>query len=106
MRDPLVSMPVRRLDYQPPAFLVDRVELDFDIHEGFTRVSSRLHMRRNPAAGQGACEFDGEGLQIEQLKIDGRVLGEGDYRYAHDRLVLLSVPDQFVFEAAVTIDPA
>ena len=35
-------------DYTPPAFLVDTVDLDFDIAAGGTTVTATLAMRRNP----------------------------------------------------------
>ena len=38
----------RLADYRPPAFLVDTVELAFDLDEAATRVRSRLTVRRNP----------------------------------------------------------
>ena len=38
----------RLADYRPPAFLVDTVELAFDLDEAATRVRSRLALRRNP----------------------------------------------------------
>ena len=106
MRDNQSPKPIRRVDYRPPAFLVDSVELDFDIYDDLTRVRSRLSLRRNDAAGAPAqCVFDGEMLVIESLAIDGRPLTDSEYRYEDDRLALLSVPDQFVFESVVTIDP-
>ena len=49
MRDPLPQS-VRLEDYAPPPFLIDTVELDFEIEESHTRVRARLAMRRNPAA--------------------------------------------------------
>ena len=40
----------RLADYRPPEFLVDTVELAFDLDEAATRVRSRLAVRRNPAS--------------------------------------------------------
>jgi aminopeptidase N len=40
--------PVRLVDYQPPAFLIDTVELVFELADHETRVTSRLRIRRNP----------------------------------------------------------
>ena len=40
-------------DYRPPAYLVDEVELRFDLHPSRTQVEAILQMRRNPA-GQGS----------------------------------------------------
>ena len=44
---------IRRADYAPPAFLIDHVELRFELDPQLTRVRSRLHMRRNPQAQAG-----------------------------------------------------
>ena len=43
----------RRLDYRPPAFLVDAIALTFDLAAARTEVIARYTFRRNPAA-QGA----------------------------------------------------
>ena len=40
----------RRLDYRPPAFLVDRVTLEVDLDPAATEVKATLAYRRNPAA--------------------------------------------------------
>jgi aminopeptidase N len=106
MRDNQAPRPVRRLDYQPPAFLVDQVHLDVDIHDGFTRVTSRLALRRSEHAAGRDCVLDGEGLQLESLKLDGRLLSPDQYRYEQDQLTLSSVPDRFELESVVRIDPA
>ncbi|MCC1497176.1 aminopeptidase N [Alcanivorax sp. 1008] len=106
MRDNQAPKPIRRLDYRPPAFWVDSVALDFDIYGDLTRVRSRLCLRRNTAADAPAdCVFDGEMLVIESLAVDGKTLSEQEYRYQGGQLALLSVPDKFVFESVVTIDP-
>jgi aminopeptidase N len=107
MRDNNAPAPIRRLDYQPPVFLVDTVTLDVDIHPDVTRVSGCLALRRNPAALAGAsCELDGEGLQIESVKIDGAELAPDAWHYDGSKLVLTTVPDQCVLETVVRIDPA
>ncbi|PKM23146.1 MAG: aminopeptidase N [Gammaproteobacteria bacterium HGW-Gammaproteobacteria-14] len=106
MRDNQSPKPIRRLDYQPPAFLVDSVLLDVDIHEAYTQVQSRLLLRRNPeAVAVEHCVLDGEMLEIESLSINGQPLATEQYRYESDRLTLFSVPDSFMFEASVRIDP-
>ena len=40
----------RLSEYRPPEFLVDTVELRFELGEEGTRVRSRLALRRNPAS--------------------------------------------------------
>jgi len=70
---------IRRVDYPPPAFLVDAIRLEFDLDPEDTRVRSTLQMRRNPdfrpADGRPApLVLDGEQLSLIELRIDGRLL--------------------------------
>ena len=41
----------RRVDYRPPAFLVDTLGLEFDLAPDATRVRADIAFRRNPGAG-------------------------------------------------------
>ncbi|MFN3714206.1 MAG: aminopeptidase N [Alcanivoracaceae bacterium] len=106
MRDNQAPKPVRRLDYQPPAFLVDQVHLDVDIHDGYTCVTARLSLRRSAQSTVRDCILDGEALMLEALRLDGRPLTPEQYRYEHDQLTVFAVPDRFELESVVRIDPA
>ncbi|NQV20318.1 MAG: hypothetical protein HQ511_02765, partial [Rhodospirillales bacterium] len=41
--------PIYLKDYTPPDFLIDTVDLEFDLDPTNTTVRSRLSVRRNPA---------------------------------------------------------
>jgi aminopeptidase N len=100
--------PVRLADYAPPAFLVDEVDLDFRLDPRATRVRARLQLRRNPKGpeqGSAPLFLNGERLKPLSFAIDGRPLGEGDYRLDDLGLTIDSPPDAFVFESEVEIDP-
>ena len=98
---------VRLSDYTPPAYLVEGVRLAFDLRETGTRVVSRLRVRRNPAHPGAAGELflHGEGLDLQWLAIDGRRLGESEYRVEDEGLRLPGVPDHFEFSSEVVIAP-
>jgi aminopeptidase N len=51
---------IYRQDYTPPSYLVDTVELGFDLDPLRTIVASRLTMRRNPASAQREIELYGD----------------------------------------------
>ena len=53
----------RRLDYRPPAFLVDTIALTLDLAATRTDVTARYRFQRNPAA-QGAD-------RVAPLVLDG-----------------------------------
>ena len=64
----------RLADYQPPAFLVETVDLAFDLDEAATRVRSRLVVRRNPAAADADAplSLDGEALTLVRIALEWR----------------------------------
>ena len=94
-------------DYQVPAFLIDQVELCFELGESSTRVTAVTHMRRNPNSSEqnAALGLDGESLKLESLHIDGEPLAEREYALDDEGLSIEEVPDRFVLEVITTIEP-
>ena len=70
---------IHRKDYKTPDFLIDSVDLAFDIFEGRTRVLSKLNIQRN-GTNQAPLVLDGESLEIVSVNIDGRRLRDDEYR--------------------------
>lgn len=94
-------------DYCPPAFLVDRTFLRFDLADEATQVSSRLHMRRNPMVKVDTIVLDGQFLQLESVRLDGRELSAAEYMLDEKSLQIpaSTIPDQFVLECVTIIHP-
>ena len=67
---------IRRSDYRAPGFLVDRVELCFDLDPLATRVESTLSLRRNATAGNATppLELCGADLTLVSLHLNGEPL--------------------------------
>src|SRR5690554_5756405 len=84
-------------EYQAPAYLVDHVNLRFELFEDGARVHSTLSMRRNPAATQSGStlELDGDSLTLESLALNGQSLASDEYRNEGDKLVVPTVPEAF-----------
>jgi aminopeptidase N len=100
--------PTRLADYRPPDFLVDRVDLVFDLGEADTRVASHIALRRNPqAASPGApLRLDGDELELVAVALDGKPLDAGDYRQEPGgALVITAVPDSFALDIETRINP-
>ncbi|HEY1430668.1 MAG TPA: aminopeptidase N [Stellaceae bacterium] len=100
--------PVKLADYRPPNFLIDTVDLVFELGAEETRVKSRLGVRRNPAIAEraAALNLDGEALELVSLALDGEQLGPNRYQLAHDGgLVLADVPDAFTLDVETRIAP-
>jgi aminopeptidase N len=99
--------PVRLADYRPPAFLVDTVELDFELGEEATTVRSRLAMRRNPKAAdpRAPLALDGEALELVSLALDGERLGANRFTVSEEGLVIGEVPERFTLAVETRIRP-
>ncbi len=70
------AAPHRLADYQPPAFLIDTLDLIFDLDPLATRVRATLSVRRNPAHANPAAPLvlDGEDLVLTALVFAAQVL--------------------------------
>ena len=89
-------------DYTPPAYLVETVELTFQLHPTKTRVISKIAFRPNPETDDRAFFLHGEQLNFISAKINGveiapELSAEG---------LTTPVPDAaFVWECVVEIAP-
>ena len=92
-------------DYTVPAYLVDRVDLKFEIEEAQTRVHSRLVIKRNEkSAAPGNLWLDGSATLLS-LTLDGERLAPGSYQLNEDGLLIPGVPDSFILEVETGLDP-
>ncbi|MDP9195589.1 MAG: aminopeptidase N [Pseudomonadota bacterium] len=99
---------IHRRDYTPPAWLVEAVELRFDLREGETLVEAALQVRRNPARATENLPLvlDGEQLELLDIAINGTALNKGDYAVDDRSLTLQKPPaDTFTLKTRVRIHP-
>ncbi|MCC7113398.1 MAG: aminopeptidase N [Burkholderiales bacterium] len=106
-----VRRPVkRRLDYRPPAFLVDRIALEFDLDPASTAVRAALSFRRNPDAApedrRAPLVLDGEQQDDLRLELDGRALGASEAIVDGSRVTLPRPPDAGTLVVRSRIAPA
>lgn len=93
----------RRLDYSPPNFLVDSVELIFHLNPDKTRVESKTKVHRQGEHTRPLI-LDGQDMTLLSVSIDGKE--ESDYQLSEASLILQNVPDNFVLTITTEIDPA
>jgi len=98
-----VAQPIRLADYQPPAWLVETVALDFDLAPRATRVTARIAFRRNPDGPGGPLRLEGRKLRLISAAIDGAAVAPA--LDAEGLTVDGPLPDAFLWEAVVEIDP-
>ncbi|MCG8426166.1 MAG: aminopeptidase N, partial [Chromatiales bacterium] len=93
-------------DYQPPAYLIEQIDLTFQLGEEETLVKSRLQVRRNSAGPASEdLRLDGEQLELLSIALDGQALPQERYQVDTESLTVLNVPEQFTLETLVRIKP-
>ncbi|WP_417814532.1 aminopeptidase N [Thalassospira alkalitolerans] len=99
---------IRREDYAAPAFLIDKVELVFDLDRDVTNVKSRLFIIANPVRGTGAGDevsFDGEDMKLVSIAIDDRKLGVDEYNVDKAGLTFTAPGETFVVDIETQVSP-
>ncbi len=100
------SRPVRLTEYQPPEFLITKVDLEFDLSPARTKVRSKLQIERNPQAEHsGALRLDGEQLELLSVHLNGTALYDGEFEADNERFTLFQAPDEFTLEIETAITP-
>jgi aminopeptidase N len=96
-----------RQDYQPPAFIIDQVDLTFDLAEENTVVTATMAIRRNPSVDQPsvALVLDGRELDLRSMSLDGQALSSADYQVDEESLTITKVPDDFDLQIVTRINP-
>ncbi len=96
---------IYRKDYTPPSFLVDTVEMGFDLDPDATRVATRLSMKRNPASRSKSLVLCGDPAQLVQLRMNGKTLTKRGYTLLDGRLEIANPPDEVTLEIETLINP-
>lgn len=95
---------VRLEDYQPVNYTVTHTELVFRLHPTNTTVEARLQLQRQGSAG--SMQFNGVGLALQSIAVDGVPLPADAYRYDGEMLTLTGLPEQAELHTVVAINPS
>ena len=94
-------------DYCPAAFLIDRVDLEFDIHDSHTSVRSRMVVKRHPQAVASDSTLCLHGsAELVSVVLDGEKLPPSAWTLADEQLCLANVPESFILDIETRLDPA
>jgi aminopeptidase N len=90
-------------DYQAPAYLVDHVALEFDLHPTATRVRSTVKFRPNPDSSNSEFFLHGENLTFLSAYINGAAVTP----IMSEAGLTCNVPDDpFIWQSEVEINPS
>jgi len=95
-------------DYRPPDYHIETANLQFELDEKRTRVTSLLVIRstRDRAGGARPLVLEGRELDLKAISLDGRPLRTAEYRLSPEGLTIPDVPGRFALEVVTEINPA
>jgi aminopeptidase N len=93
-----------RKNYNPPSWLIDQINLTFDIKQRFTSVISTLSIKKNPKAPLAPCVLNGTAKLIS-IELDGKSLHKKYYKLKNDTLTILHTPEHFDLKIQTEIYP-
>lgn len=94
-------------DYQPPAYLINTIELKIDLHDDKTLVTSKLTIIKNPKSTdpEAKLKLDGEELILKSIQLNAKLLEPSDYTLTAHHLEIPNFPDHAVLEILTEIQP-
>jgi len=92
-------------DYRAPAWRVTDVALEFDLDPAATTVAARLVLEQDPQQGDAPIRLDGEGLELIDLRVDGRAPATGSWEHDAHGLTIRGVRGSAIVETRALITP-
>lgn len=99
---------VHLADYRPTDFVLERVDLTFELDPTATRIEARLIFHRREGVDASLpLELDGDELSLTELRLDQIEIPAAQYDVSPDKLVIRDLPESAPFEVTVitTINP-
>ncbi|MCP4022645.1 MAG: aminopeptidase N [Desulfobacteraceae bacterium] len=94
-------------DYVPPNFLIDHIDLTFELTNDYTQVTSLLQVVKNKDVANDATSlvFDKGDFKISSVIANGMVLLPDEYEAGKDYFKLMKTPDEFTLEITSILYP-
>ena len=89
-------------NYKKPDFFIETVDLNFDLHDDITHVTSKMYINRQ-GTKDAPLKLSGQDLELVYVMLDGK---NPTYSIDGETLTLENVPDQFELTINNDIDPA
>jgi aminopeptidase N len=92
-------------DYRPTDFVLERVDLTFELDPTETKVEARLIFhRREGVSADAPLVLDGDELKITGLLLDQEEIPAGHYDAAEHTLTIRNLPESAPFEVTITTE--
>ncbi|WP_446699275.1 M1 family aminopeptidase [Agrobacterium cavarae] len=94
---------VQLADYRPTDFVLERVDLTFELDPQNTKVEARLIFHRREGADKASpLILDGDELTLSSLLLDQIEMPTAQYDVTPERLTICDLPEEIPFEICVT----
>lgn len=100
--------PILLRDYRPPDYLIDTIDLQFELHSSRTRVAATSIFIRSPNSNDQTepLILNGEDLTLVSVSMDGEELQQGRWTSSPNSLTVHDTPDTFELTIVTEIDPS
>lgn len=95
--------PILRTAYQPPAWWIDHIRLEFELDQKATRVISHLQLRRNAGVEPQPLVLTGSDLDTQRVEVQGQAV---PWVEKDGELIIEDLPDSVELTTEVIIDPS
>ncbi len=93
-------------DYRPPHYLIDNIDLSFELGEEFTTVRSKLTVRKNNNMPDASPLFlNGPDMELLSISIDGEALAEPEFTIESAGLTVYKTSPLFTLDTTVRLQP-
>lgn len=94
-------------DYRPPAYLVETIDLTFDLYDSHCLVKSTLHSTLNSSQANPGTPFvcDGENLELLSLRLNKQAIPDRRVQIDSEAMTIYDVPNEFDLEIETKIYP-
>jgi aminopeptidase N len=94
-----------RNQYVAPGYLVEQVEMGFDLDPAETRVATRSKLVKNPDSPERDIVLYGHDLRLVLIRVNGQELTPEDYSLENGILRISGVPDEVILEIETALQP-
>lgn len=93
---------IYRKDYQPPAFTVERVALEFDLYDDHALVHNSMKLKR---LHPGPLHLYGDEIELVSVHQDKKALSSESYQLQKGDFIMHHCPDEFSLTIVTRIRP-
>ncbi len=92
-------------DYKEPDFFVKETNLEFDLYDNETIVTSILKIEHNTNSSDLDLTLYGKNLKLIEMRINDSLLNEYIHEFQDEILIIKNVPNSFTLKTITQIDP-